>query len=139
MAEVKKEMEALREELLAQIKEEAQAEAQKIIEEAQAQAESLIKSAAKPAADKPKGETKAQIEKANELVTIKLFKDKGKYAADVTVIHNGKSWLIKRGVEVQVPRKVAQIIADSEAQKGYTADLIEGYKSEGKEADEKLR
>ena len=141
MAEVDKNMQALREEMMAEMK----AEAAKILEEAKAEAEDIIAKASKeaggkePKGKKVKGETKAQIEKANELVKIKLFKDKGKYFSDVTVIHNGKTYLIKRGVEVEVPRKVAQIIADSEAQKGYAADIIDGYIEEGKQADNALR
>lgn len=144
-----KNMEELRAELLAQIKEEAMAEvkveAKNILEEARAQADEIIAAArsaggedtAKP--KKVKGETKAQIEKANELVKIKLFKDKGKYFDDVTVIINGQSYLIKRGVEVEVPRKVAQVIADSERQRGYAADIIDGFIEEGKQADNALR
>lgn len=141
MAEVDKNMQALREEMMAEMK----AEAAKILEEAKAEAEDIIAKASKEAGGKEfkgkkgKGETKAQVEKANELVKIKLFKDKGKYFSDVTVIHNGKTYLIKRGVEVEVPRKVAQIIADSEAQKGYAADIIDGYIEEGKQADNALR
>lgn len=141
MAEVDKNMQALREEMMAEMK----AEAAKILEEAKAEAEDIIAKASKeaggkePKGKKVKGETKAQVEKANELVKIKLFKDKGKYFSDVTVIHNGKTYLIKRGVEVEVPRKVAQIIADSEAQKGYAADIIDGYIEEGKQADNALR
>ena len=141
MAEVDKNMQALREEMMAEMK----AEAAKILEEAKAEAEDIIAKASReaggkePKGKKAKGETKAQIEKANELVKIKLFKDKGKYFSDVTVIHNGKTYLIKRGVEVEVPRKVAQIIADSEAQKGYAADIIDGYIEEGKQADNALR
>lgn len=144
-----KDMEELRAELLAQIKEEAMAEvkeeAKNILEEAKAQADEIIaaagsadgKDAAKP--KKVKGETEAQLKKANELVKIKLFKDKGKYFDDVTVIINGQSYLIKRGVEVEVPRKVAQVIADSERQRGYAADIIDGFIEEGKQADNALR
>lgn len=141
MVEVDKNMQALREEMMAEMK----AEAAKILEEAKAEAEDIIAKASKeaggkePKGKKVKGETEAQVEKANELVKIKLFKDKGKYFSDVTVIHNGKTYLIKRGVEVEVPRKVAQIIADSEAQKGYAADIIDGYIEEGKQADNALR
>ena len=144
-----KNVEELRAELLAQIKEEAMAEvkeeAKNILEEAKAQADEIIaaagsadgKDVAKP--KKVKGETEAQLKKANELVKIKLFKDKGKYFDDVTVIINGKSYLIKRGVEVEVPRKVAQVIADSERQRGYAADIIDGFIEEGKQADNALR
>ena len=119
-----KNMEELRAELLAQIKEEAMAEvkeeAKNILEEAKAQADEIIaaagsadgKDAAKP--KKVKGETEAQLKKANELVKIKLFKDKGKYFDDVTVIINGQSYLIKRGVEVEVPECVAEVLRNQE-------------------------
>lgn len=35
----------------------------------------------------------------------------------VTIVHNGNNYQIMRGVPVKVPRKVAQVYWDSEAQK----------------------
>lgn len=48
-----------------------------------------------------------------ELVEIELFYDGDKYKDDVTVGVNGKTWLIKRGERVTVPRFVAEVIKNS--------------------------
>lgn len=55
-------------------------------------------------------------------VKIKLFQDNGRYKDDVFVGINGRTWLIKRGVEVEVPVEVAEVLensarADAEANK----------------------
>lgn len=52
---------------------------------------------------------KAQVER---LVKIKLPKIKGK--SDEFVSVNERTWLIKRGVEVEVPECVAEVIRNSE-------------------------
>ncbi|NMD37596.1 MAG: hypothetical protein GYA87_02815 [Christensenellaceae bacterium] len=46
-------------------------------------------------------------------VKIKLFKDDEKYSGDVFACLNGKSYLIQRGVEVEVPYPLAAIIERS--------------------------
>ena len=51
--------------------------------------------------------------KAQEKETIKLFYDGYKYVDDVTVIVNGKTYIIKRGVEVSVPKNVKLALEDS--------------------------
>lgn len=61
----------------------------------------------------------------NEPVTIKLFKDNGKYRDDVYVAVNDRSFLIKRGVEVTVPRFVEAVLRNSLAQDEYVANLVE--------------
>ena len=61
----------------------------------------------------------------NETVTIKLFKDNGKYKDDVYVSVNDRSYLIKRGVEVSVPRFVEQALKNSLSQDEYVASLVE--------------
>jgi len=58
-------------------------------------------------------------------VTIKLFKDNGKYRDDVYVAVNDRSFLIKRGVEVTVPRFVEQALKNSLSQDEYVASLVE--------------
>lgn len=58
-------------------------------------------------------------------VTIKLFKDNGKYRDDVYVNVNDRSYLIKRGVEVTVPRFVEQALKSSLSQDEYVASLVE--------------
>ncbi|MBQ7108410.1 MAG: hypothetical protein IJN95_04910 [Clostridia bacterium] len=61
----------------------------------------------------------------NENVTIKLFKDNAKYRDDVYVSVNDRSFLIKRGVEVTVPRFVEEVLRNSLAQDEYVASLVE--------------
>ena len=51
-----------------------------------------------------------------EEVEIELFFDGDKYKDDVVVGVNGKTWLIKRGEKVKVPRYVAEVISNSEKQ-----------------------
>lgn len=59
-----------------------------------------------------------------ELTTVRLFKDAGKYKNDVVVIVNGKAWQIKRGVNVQIPISVAEVLEHSMAQDEATAMMI---------------
>lgn len=58
------------------------------------------------------------------MVTIELFKDKDKYKHDMKVAVNGRVWRIQRGVKVEVPDFVAEVIYASLAQDGKTADMI---------------
>lgn len=58
-------------------------------------------------------------------VPVKLFKDNGKYRDDVFVAVNGKGWLIKRGVEVEVPRAVAEVLSQSMEQDTRAAELMD--------------
>ena len=44
----------------------------------------------------------AKKDDITRLVKIKLFKDKDKYSEDVTVVVNGTTFRIQRGVEVEV-------------------------------------
>ena len=48
-----------------------------------------------------------------ELVTIQLFKDNGRYKDDLYVCVNGERLLIQRGKPVQVKRKFAEVIESS--------------------------
>ncbi len=58
----------------------------------------------------------------NEKVTVKLFKDNNKYKDDVFVAVNGVGMLVPRGVEVEIPRKYAIALANSEKQSGFAVD-----------------
>lgn len=69
--------------------------------------------------------TQSALDRMNEKVTIKLFRDNGKYKDDLTVTVNGVTYQIQRGVTVEVPRFVADIIAQSERQDTHTANMIE--------------
>lgn len=53
----------------------------------------------------------------NEKVPIKLFSDGDKYTGSVFVHAGNKSFLIRRGEEVVVPRYVAEVLKDSERQR----------------------
>lgn len=67
---------------------------------------------------------KAELKESVEVTTnpvekkikIRLFKDSGKYKAPVFVAVNGKTYMIERGVEVEVPAYVAEVLSNSEAQ-----------------------
>lgn len=73
---------------------------------------------------------KAAIDRQNELVTIKLFKDNGKYKDDVFVAVGDKTFQIQRGVNVQVPRYVADVLHQSERQDQNTTTLIQKLASD---------
>ena len=59
-----------------------------------------------------------------DMVNIFLFKDKDKYNSDLPVSINGKTWLIQRGVNVKVPRFVAEVINNSMEQDAKGSELI---------------
>lgn len=67
---------------------------------------------------------KKNEEGKKDTVVIHLFKDGGKYSRDKFVGIGGKTWLIKRGVDVEVPVEVAQVIEQGLKQDNATADLI---------------
>ena len=61
---------------------------------------------------------------AEEKVRIKLFKDNGRYKGDLFVSVNGVNYMIRRGVEVEVPRAVAEVLEHSQHQDDLTAARI---------------
>ena len=52
-------------------------------------------------------------EKDDGMVTIHLFKDDDRYSAPVFVGVNGDSYLIQRGIDVKVPKAVAEVLEHS--------------------------
>ena len=97
--------------------------------------ETIMAGLAKSAEERPLPEvvvaqTAEQKAFLEELVPVKLFKDKDKYKDDVTVIVNGKTWLIQRGVQVMVPRMVAMALDASDKQESETSDLISAYQAD---------
>lgn len=69
--------------------------------------------------------TTENMESPEKMVKIKLFKDNGKYKDDVFVGLNGRNYQIQRGVEVEVPEGVAEILELSEKMDNETAEKIE--------------
>lgn len=58
--------------------------------------------------------TEAMAEaKGDGMVTIHLFKDDDRYSAPVFVGVNGDSYLIQRGMDVKVPKAVAEVLEHS--------------------------
>jgi hypothetical protein len=66
----------------------------------------------------------------NELVPVNLFYDGDKYKDPRYVAVNGKGFLIQRGVEVMVPRYIAEVIKHSDEQDRRTARLIKELNDE---------
>lgn len=69
---------------------------------------------------------------------INLFLDNDKYKDDVFVGINGRTFLIKRGVDVEVPESVAKVLEDSGVQQQYAyshmrnlQDMYENNKQPG--------
>ena len=59
-----------------------------------------------------------------ENVRIRLFKDNSRYKGDLFVSVNGVNYKIRRGVEVEVPPEVAEVLEHSQQQDEYTAARI---------------
>lgn len=121
------------EERLNKILEAAQKKADEIIAEAQKRAEGIVKAKAVKAAS-PDDEEKRKFEAyMNERVPVCLFKDNNKYKDDVAVTVNGETILIQRGKHVQIPRKFALVLENSQMQDAYAAEhmaaLADQYKS----------
>ena len=66
-----------------------------------------------------------KAKKQEEKVALKLFYDGYKYVDDVTVIVNGKTYIIKRGVEVMVPPCVKNALEDSQMQERVAKKYID--------------
>lgn len=66
-----------------------------------------------------------QEAKAMEKVPIYLIKDNNEYKTDVTVQINGKIWQIQRGVQLMVPKMVADVLKQSQHQDMLALDAIQ--------------
>ena len=67
-----------------------------------------------------------------ETVTMKLFKDNGRYKGDVLASVNGRRFLIQRGVEVEMPYAIAQVIRASQKQDENAALLVSRLRTEAR-------
>ena len=65
-------------------------------------------------------------------VKIKLFKDNSRYKGDLFVSVNGTNYKIRRGVEVEVPAAVAEVLEHSQMQDERTAARIAQAESAAK-------
>lgn len=64
----------------------------------------------------------AQAEKDTEIVN--LFKDGHRYSEPVFVGVNGETYLIQRGVDVEVPKAIAEVLRHSEEMDNAAAEKI---------------
>ena len=60
-----------------------------------------------------------------KMVKIHLFKDNKNYNGDVFVSVNGRTFQIQRGVEVEVPECVAEVLRNSETQNAEAVRLMD--------------
>ena len=61
-------------------------------------------------------EAPAEAVPKKKMVKRRLFKDNDKYQADVFVCVNGKAYTIKRGVDVEIPEEVAEVLDNADDQ-----------------------
>ena len=66
--------------------------------------------------------------KKEEMVKVTLFWDGDRYKAPLFVGVNGKSYLIERGKEVEIPRSVYEVIMNSNDQTRVTEEVMEKAK-----------
>lgn len=85
-----------------------------------------------------RGPSEEELKWANEKVTVRLYKDRGKLSDDVVVIVNGNTFVIQRGVEVEVPRYVADVLRNSDEQRGYAVDIMDKLESDYRDKSKEL-
>lgn len=88
-----------------------------------------------------KTEKKAKINAKkyyDEKVTVKLFKDTGRYKDDVFVAVNGVGMIVPRGVEVQIPRKYAEVLRNSEKQANFAIEYQTKLQNDAVKAEANL-
>lgn len=73
----------------------------------------------------PPEETAAPEEQKEPTEKIFLFKDDSTYKDDLFVSVNGRNFQIQRGVEVEVPACVAEVIRNSDRQKQLAEQRLE--------------
>lgn len=108
----------------------ARDEAAKIVDGGKAEAEAALAAARDEIEAQAAAAAATPAEDPEEKVPFFLFKDNDKYKDDVFVAVNGRSFQIKRGETVMVPRYVAEILEQSMAQDQATANLIERQSDE---------
>lgn len=116
---------------IAKMMAEAKAEANRIVEEAR-------KAVGKPSAGMTAEELAAHKAEMAKPVSVKLFKDNGKYKDDVFVGVNGNGIYMKRGERIDIKTKYAEVLDNSEHQDYETAQMIERKASEWAEKSAKL-
>ena len=73
-------------------------------------------------------EKKENAPAKEETEKIYLFEDGDKYSAPLFVGVNGHFYMVKRGVDVEVPKSVSEVIKNSKAQKKVEREAMERAK-----------
>lgn len=105
--------------------EEVQKKIDEMLKAAEAKAKAIIDGAKEQKTDVITAAEKAEIDKNEEYVEVKLFKDNDKYQDDVYVAVGNQNCVIKRGVPVKIKRKFYLALQYSDEQDFKTAQLIE--------------
>ena len=84
-----------------------------------------LKEAAVPEEDMTPEEGAVPENQGEPMEKIFLFKDDGVYKDDLFVSVNGRTFQIQRGVEVEVPACVAEVIRNSDRQKQLAEQRLE--------------
>ena len=84
-------------------------------------------------AEKKNATVQPETPAGEKMVKIHLFKDNGRYKDPVFVGVNGKSWQIQRGVDVEVPESVAEVLEHSMQQDGVAAENMMKMEAAAKE------
>ena len=110
---------------------EVQEQVRQMLEMAKAEAAKIVAQAKESVGMDPQldEKRKAELARGEEYVEVKLFKDNGQYKDDVFVAVNGRAFQIMRGVEVEVPDYVEEVLKHSEEQDARTAEMIEHLES----------
>jgi hypothetical protein len=67
--------------------------------------------------------------------TIRLFYDGDKYKDPLFVGINGMTWLVQRGVDVEVPEEVYEVLIHQQEQDQKTSSLIAELSKEAREIE----
>lgn len=89
----------------------------------------MAESKKKPA-DLVEPQEETQAPEKPKTVRVHLFKDSTRYNAPVFVGVNGQSYLVQRGMDVDVPPEVAEVLEHSQAQ-----DVVSRERSEKMQAE----
>lgn len=74
-------------------------------------------------------------EKTTEkMVRIRLFKDDNEYRDDLIASVNGRTYTIKRGVDVEVPECIAEVIRHSDEQRMAAMETMHELQERSKKA-----
>jgi hypothetical protein len=83
--------------------------------------------------------TKKTVDNAKKKVTVKLQRNSGHNAIQEEFFSvNGKNYIIKRGVEVEIPIELAEVIINAEKAEEYALNYVDGLEKAKKDKEKEL-